>query len=354
MSILIKNGRVWDGERFFFSDILTDGKKIAEIGENINYPADFVFDAKGKTVSPGLVDSHVHIRGISSDEWGVNAELSCIPFGVTVAVDAGGGLGSKELLDFFTIKSLVFVCSNIKDNRAELSKIDEIFEKYAEKAVGIKTYFDIETASVRNIEPLLQIINYAEKRGVPIMVHSSNPPIPMSELLQALRKGDILTHAYHGGKNNIIEDNFECIFEAKKRGVVIDTGFAGHVHTDFGIFENAVRCGALPDTISTDITKLSAYKRGGRYGMTMCMSMAKTVGMSEEEIFRAVTSSPAAVFGKQAEWGHIKVGRCADIAVFDFDGEGFSLTDKFGNTLSSDKSYRCVLTVAGGDVAYRA
>ena len=56
--ILIKNGRVWDGEKFFFADVLPDGKVIAKIDKNISDHADFTFDAKDKTVSAGLVDIH--------------------------------------------------------------------------------------------------------------------------------------------------------------------------------------------------------------------------------------------------------------------------------------------------------
>ena len=73
---------------------------------------------------------------------------------------------------------------------------------------------------------------------------------------------------------------------------------AGHVHTDFGVLKRAIDADCLPDTISTDITKASAYKRGGRYGMTMCMSIAKHLGMQEEDIFRAVTSTPAKLWEK--------------------------------------------------------
>ena len=47
--ILIKNGRVWDGERFFDADVLTDGEQIAQIRPNITEPAEFVYDAKGKS-----------------------------------------------------------------------------------------------------------------------------------------------------------------------------------------------------------------------------------------------------------------------------------------------------------------
>ena len=49
--ILIKNGRVWDGEKFFFADVLTDGGKISKIESDICDDAEFVFDAKNKIVS---------------------------------------------------------------------------------------------------------------------------------------------------------------------------------------------------------------------------------------------------------------------------------------------------------------
>ena len=34
--ILIKNGKVWDGEKFFFSDVLTDNEKISKIADKID------------------------------------------------------------------------------------------------------------------------------------------------------------------------------------------------------------------------------------------------------------------------------------------------------------------------------
>lgn len=95
-------------------------------------------------------------------------------------------------------------------------------------------------------------------------------------------------------------------------------------------------------------------KRGGRYGMTMCMNIAKTVGMSEEDIFRAITSTPAKVLVKETELGYLKEGRCADISVFDYTDEGFDLTDSAGNQIKSDMGYRCVLTIVDGQVVFRA
>jgi dihydroorotase-like cyclic amidohydrolase len=45
--ILIKNGRVWDGERFFYADVLTNGAKIAQIAPDLSEKADFIYDACG-------------------------------------------------------------------------------------------------------------------------------------------------------------------------------------------------------------------------------------------------------------------------------------------------------------------
>ena len=38
--ILIKGGRVWDGERSFYADLLTDGDRIAKIEQNITDDAE--------------------------------------------------------------------------------------------------------------------------------------------------------------------------------------------------------------------------------------------------------------------------------------------------------------------------
>lgn len=351
--ILIKNGRVWDGETFFFSDILTDGELIAKIERNISDNADFVYDASGKIVSAGLVDIHVHMKGISSDKFGIQAEMSSLPFGVTAVNDAGGGLGDRALLDSFAVKNTVFVGADIKENHALFSNTEKYLEKYGDKAIGVKVYFDKTNPGVIDITPLKEVCEYAKSKKLKVMVHCSNSPTSMTEIIETLSSGDILTHAFHGGENSCLYNDFEAFRIAKDKGVIIDAGFAGHAHTDFKNFETSVEAGFLPATISTDITCYSAYKRGGRYGMTMCMNIAKSVGINEKDIFRAVTSTPAKVLEKENEWGSIKVGRIADIAVFDYTDEGFDLTDNAGNKLKSDMGYRCILTVCDGQIVFK-
>lgn len=92
MSVLLKGGHVVDPannvnrEPF---DVLLDGKKVIEVGEDIQVPEGCqVFDASGYLVCPGLIDLHVHcfpgstLLGVDPDEW-------CLKRGVTTVVDAG-------------------------------------------------------------------------------------------------------------------------------------------------------------------------------------------------------------------------------------------------------------------------
>lgn len=353
MKILIKNGRIWDGEQFFFADVLTENDKIAQIADHIEEKANFVFDATGMTVSAGLVDAHAHIAGPERDAFSINGEMSELPFGVTAAADAGGAHGDKALSQTYLLKNVTFVTAPIRENKPVFTGTEKKLEKYGETAIGIKVYFDTRSCDVRDITPLAEICRYAHERNLKVMVHCSHSPTTMAEIVQTLGPGDILTHAFHGAEHTAAEDGFASLRAAKKRGVIIDAGFAGHCHTDFDVFCQAVGLGVLPDTISTDITTASAYMRGGRYGMTACMSIARTAGMTEEEIFRAVTTTPAKILGKAGQWGSLQVGGCADIAVLAYTDEGFSYTNPSGSCFADTKGYRCKLTVANGTVVWR-
>ena len=351
--LLIKNGRVWDGDRFLNADVLVEEDTVAAIEPQLTDDTAYLYDASGKIVSAGLVDDHVHLRVLPSDPFGIQAEMSCFPFGVTAAADAGRTEGNPAVLDSFMLKNVVFVVAPIVGDRVDLQQLDKHIAHFGDRAVGVKVYFDNRDGEVLTVAPLAAVAAFAKQRGLRVMVHSSYSPAPMADILNVLNPGDILTHAFHGGKNHAAVDNFESMKRAQQRGVCIDAGLAGHVHTDFAVFRQAIQAGLLPDIISTDITKFSAYTRGGRYGMTMCMSIARHLGMSEEDIFKAVTTTPAAALGKSAEWGSLKVGAPADIAVLEYTDEGFSLTDEAGNHVEDPRGYRCVLTVSDGQIVYK-
>lgn len=386
-SIYLKNGRIWDGEKFGVGDVYVEKGVIAGIfregkagnahdstvmqeteekaadtkalREQLCENAQFVYDAKGKIISPGLVDIHTHFRGISCDTWGIHTEMGYLPFGVTAAADASASQGNRDRLDFYPVKNRVFVSIGYGGDAASAKgaevyeRAEELLQAYGDKAIGVKVAFDTSAYPDITLDDLRKASEYAAKKQLKLMVHSSNSPVSMAEILEVLKPGDILTHAYHGGINTSLEDDFASLMAAKARGVIIDVGMAGYVHTDFGVLKAAVEKGALPNTISTDITCASAYVRGGKYGLPMCMSILRHLGMPEEAVFRAVTSDAAEALGCQDSWGRLEAGRCADIAVLADTEEGFDMTDRAGNRVHSDHGYRCVLTIADGQVVYR-
>ena len=60
--IIIKGGRIVDGsgEKPFIGDIGVVKNRIVKIAGEINESAKKVIDARGKTVTPGLIDGHTH------------------------------------------------------------------------------------------------------------------------------------------------------------------------------------------------------------------------------------------------------------------------------------------------------
>lgn len=93
MAILIKGGTIVTADDTFRADVLTDGGKIVEVGENIDAPTGAeVVDAGGCYVMPGGIDPHTHMQ---------------LPFMGTVASEdfftgttAGAVGGTTSIIDF--------------------------------------------------------------------------------------------------------------------------------------------------------------------------------------------------------------------------------------------------------------
>lgn len=347
--LLIKNGTVWTKNGYEKKDVLFEGEQISKIEDNIEADTLRVFNAEGMVVLAGLIDTHMHMKNVTIDLFGVDASAVCFPNGVTCACEASACYGDEAFLDTFSVKNVVFAGGQYENNRFNHKKYD--YEKYGKYAIGIKVFYDTEANYVSNLAPLKDTCAFAKDRGLRVMVHSANSPVSMMEIVETLNKGDILTHAFHGGKNNSSEDNFECLKYAKEKGVIVDVGFAGYTHADFFILKKAIDMGVYPDTIGTDVTRSSAFIRSGRYGMNYCMSILRTLGMPEEEIFKAATVNSAKALGREDVWGELKVGS-RDLCALSYVDKPFEITDKFSNTVKDTKSYRCNLTVVNGDAVY--
>ena len=89
MKLLIKNGRIIDPANKVDkkADLLIVGEKVAQIG-SIKSDCDNIIDAKGKLVTPGLIDIHVHFRepGDEEEETIASGSAAAVAGGFTSVV----------------------------------------------------------------------------------------------------------------------------------------------------------------------------------------------------------------------------------------------------------------------------
>lgn len=350
VTLLIQNGRVFDGVDFSQRDILVRDGAVERITADIPVGADRVFDASGMTVLPGLVDVHMHMAGHSSPNWSVDPEQGCFPFGVTAAADASASRGDRGLMDSLQVKAGVFIITGTKEPFSFDAALERL-ERYGSRVLGIKVCYDNKlNPDLTDEKKLMAICDFAHSRGLPLAVHTAHSPVPMDVLLSVLSAGDIATHVYHPGPNSADEDGFACLHKARQRGVWLDSCICGNEHVDFRIFREAVAAGAEPDLMGTDLAEEIAFTRGGRYGLGMCMTVARLLGMEEKNVFRAVTGNAGRALRRP--WGLLKEGGPADLAVLQWCKEPMDLTDHSGNRIASEHGYRCRLTVANGKIVY--
>ena len=352
-TFLLKNGKIFNGERFFAGDILIENEKIAAIGENIDLPTQaIVIDCTDCIITSGLVDIHVHFLEMGNEKFGFPADLASIPFGVTYAVDVCAEQTDLSRVENLAVETKVFVEIGVKDGELDVENVEKKLTLYGDRAIGLKAYFDDSLGNGFTFEHLIKACEFARKRGLKMMVHCSYSPSPMIDIVKIFQKGDIITHAYHGGYHTIEENDYQAFKQAKAKGVIIDAGMAGGVHTDFAVLKRALEQGFEPDVISSDITKFSAFKRGGIYGLPMCMSIMKLLGLSEEKVFKAVTKSAASAVG-QEDWFGLKIGNGATMSLLKWENTPISIVDGAGNRVESAQGYVCKLTMKNGKILYR-
>jgi dihydroorotase len=219
--------------------------------------------------------------------------------------------------------------------------------------LGIKVRNQLEVVGDAGVEPLRRAVRAAEAIGGRVMIHCTNPPVPMGELLALLRPGDIVSHFLHGRGHGILDEKGQIRREvraARERGVLFDVAH-GRMHVKFPIAKAAIAQGFYPDTISSDLTM------GGSAGCVKDLptTMAKflNLGMPLAEVVRAVTASPAKAIGREGRLGTLKPGSVADIAVFQLETGSYDFEDAHGEHMTGRQRLVPVLTLRAGEIWWR-
>jgi dihydroorotase len=346
--LLVKGGTVVDpGQKLHTPlDVAVKDGKILEVSPDIpESRALKVFPAKNRLVTPGFIDLHVHcFDGFG----GMNADHSALGRGVTSVVDCGstGYLGIGAFVKYVVkpsatrVRALVNIAalgliaggSNAPTADHDPSKgflgvmnnPDWVYPEFTGRAaeenkpavVGIKVRLEKSVQGSRDLECLKDGLEAAEAAGVPLMAHIDDPYSPLPDILKLLRKGDVFTHIYNSHEHGVLDASGKVlpeVLEARERGVFLDPA-QGRSHFSFEVVDKCLQQNLLPDTISTDLTAVTAT--GVVYDLPTMVSKFMMLGLSLDQAIERVTAGPARIFDYGTELGTLRQGCEADIGIF--------------------------------------
>lgn len=314
MGILkITGGKIWDGTAFTDNSVIT-----REIGNcrdrNISLEPDDL-------ILPGVIDSHVHLWSPSSiSRFGMDAGRLYAQ-GVVGVVEPGtfGCRNWETASTYWTngektrIKSFMHVIPegfaifppvNVSrpENVDEQEVIEAIQKDETGTLLGVKVHlgFLYYKDEITDRGQLKLARSVADKTGKRVLAHISGSTLDLEEVVSYLKSGDIITHMYSGFEKNVYSGGElnKAMLEAKKRGVIMDVGHAAK-HFSWDVFRKAYAGGLTFDTISTDLTSFSFHQPESNTLIDIyhLISAFLEVGIDRDEVFRAVTANPAAIYG---------------------------------------------------------
>jgi dihydroorotase len=388
--LLIKNGQVIDpGSHINASmDIGIEGGKIAKIAKNI--PASQskkVINATGFLVSPGLIDIHTHVFVGSNPNTFADGFLSVSPddftfrSGVTTVVDAGTSgwqnfsLFKSQVVDQSRTRVLAFLnifgpgmaggpgvgFPGIKDIMANINSqmAYDTVKKYTTDIVGICLgHYDGNDWS-----PFDSALLAARLSNVPVFVECHLPGLSLEELLDRMRPGDILTHAFEdillksasvnlNDKRTSVVDSKGVlrpfVLKAQKKGILFDVGHGGAGFW-FSQAIPAMKQGLLPNSFGTDLHRFSM--NAGMKDILNIMSKYLTMGMTVEDIISRATWLPAKAI-KRDDLGNLNVGSVADISILSIQHGTFGFVDAGGYKIQGTRKFQAELTIRAGKIVW--
>ena len=337
--------------------------------------AERVLPANGKLVTPGLIDLHSHVYpygsaiGIPADELVAHqCTTTCVSAG-----DAGANNFAAfrrhivaqtrtRLYAFVHIANVGLTPFPVAElYNIDFAQVDACAKTIAENsdiALGAKVRMSENVIAKHGTEPLKRAILACERAGTgaKIMCHIGGVETKelMSQILDLLRPGDVLTHAYSGFPNmagvftNIVQDGqlLPAAKAAKQRGVIFDVGHGGGSF-DYTVAEVAIAQGCPPDTISSDIHVFSGNLPGMPY-LTNVMSKFMGLGFSLEQVVTMATATPAKIINRQAKHGTLQVGAPGDVSIMELVEGPVSFVDTRNNRREGRAQLKPVAVVTAG------
>jgi dihydroorotase len=327
-----------------------------------------VRDVKGTIVSPGLIDMHTHVYW-GGTSLGIDAEEFCRTSGVTTAIDTGSaGPGNfagfrKHVIEPSEVRILAYLhvsfagifgfSKTIMVGESENMRLmapreaAEVADANRDVIIGIKVRVGAHSSGEQGAAPLNIALQVAEEVGMPVMCHIDSPPPSYEEVLEMLRPGDVLTHAFRPFPNAPCTMQGKVkpvVLAARKRGVKFDIGH-GKGSFAFKTARAMLANGFHPDTISSDVHALCID--GPAYDQVTTMSKFLCLGVPLNDVIAQSTINAAHAL-KRPELGSLKPGSAGDATLLTVKEGRFEYEDAMGEKLIGDRRILSEGAVVGG------
>ena len=355
---LIKNATIYDGVKNipFEGNILIENGTIKRIS-SANMQADFVIDASGMIVTPGIIGTDTNIgiveigalsvtRDDSSNIYSIgfsihdafNPKSTLIPWnrsnGVTSALSLPqntsspiGGLGSYFLLDGeldITSNKDIVMIGNIggssNKSRAETFSVMDDLLSFASSINARDLSSDSDIADLIEGSPIADFMEL-HPRDVKALFKLVNDNLPL--IISTHRASDILKLIELKEKYNL-----NLIIKGAQDASLVASQIA---ESNIPLIINPIN--NIPDSFDELASNIQMASRLEKKGINLMFNtprshnfhlvrqgagVAVANGMSYEAAIKAITSTPASVFNIDQR-GEIKTGYFADIVIWDAD-----------------------------------
>jgi dihydroorotase len=376
MALVLQGGRVLDplGGVDAVQDVRIEHGQIAAIGPGVATDGADVRQLHGAVVTPGLIDSHVHVyEGVGFG--GIDPDIVGVGSGVSTVVDAGSsGASTFEGLRRYVIgrartRVLVFLNLSLVGTPAgpsshELAAADDVDEDAAQEVieanrdlvVGIKVRASRTALGQQGLTPLRRGRALADRVHLPLMIHIGDPhagdaqPVRIVDVVDILRPGDILTHLFTGQPGGLLDANgrlHDAVRAAHAAGLRFDVG-----HGVYNLsFETAARVldqGLQPHTISTDVHRFARDRLV--YDLPTTMAKCLALGFTLPQVVEKATYEAGRSLGNPALVPGLAVGQLADVSVFRVEEADWQAEDSMGQQLTAHHRIVPLLTVRGDEI----
>jgi dihydroorotase len=358
--LILRGGRIIDPSQKLDEviDIGFSAGKVSKIGPGLKSDAGTaVRDVSGYVVTPGLIDLHTHVYW-GGTSLGIDAEEFCRKSGVTTAVDTGSaGPGNfagfrTHVIERSAVRILAYlhvsfagiyaysrrVMVGESEEIRMLAPLDavEVANANRDVIVGIKVRVGALASGRSGTVPLDIALQVADEVGMPLMAHIDHPPPSYEEVIDRLRPGDVLTHAFRPFPNVPVDSQGkvkEAVLQARARGVRFDIGH-GKGSFAFKTARGMLANGFYPDTISSDVHALCV--NGPAFDQVTTLSKFLCMGMPLIDVIAATTVN-AAIALKRPELGSLKPGSVGDATILSIQQGEFDYVDVVGEHLRGDR-----------------